>query len=652
MMYCDFKTVTNIIYKQLVKSSVKSYSTFINMLFDSYNASCRTSKFSDSETSKLRKGKRTPTSTWVEYYKTNDSSVMLGDISVILPLLLNKEQIQMSLYHLYCDDEYLSNEMRYSFGQKFSEQYSDDETLANLLYEVLLTAVIRHYEKNKGEETYHVVSCDEQVTEKPSVSENNFDKLFLNSEYISPCEHFCGRDEELQELHDLVKKKSKVMVVGVRSSGKSELVRAFIEKFGSEYDHIGYYNYTVEKSDGIRPQNLWNIIFRINGSSANLDSDDSEYRKNLLLLSSIGRKALIVIDNFNVSADYDKQLPDIMRLKCDVIFISHMNHDEMTVYKVRDFRRFSDAYALIKCYYPFELNDRKIESEIHRMASLTHRNPFLLNVCGKQLSKGVATPFSINSALCRKDYSSMKARISTKKDGQFQEKANYHELLAKIADLSKLTDTEKYVLSYMRFIPVTGVAKLLFAELIALNDINVIENLIDTGLIQEDKGGTVSLPSIVCDLVESDIPVKQEEFVPFAKRFFALKADSAPKTVLSEIADKISVGEYMDMYESDPFMSAHTVYRFNYKIGDVVAMYLIISVLSAYRDPDDPVKMSLYNADREILFRELDKIEGGDLLKEEVDMVDERLHSGIPLPHSRKIHISAEDAELLGLDEE
>lgn len=118
------------------------------------------------------------------------------------------------------------------------------------------------------------------------------------------------------------------MVVGVRSIGKSELVRAFIEKYGADYDHIGYYHYTVEQSSSVRPHSLWNIIYEINGTDVSFNNDD-EFKKNLTLLSSLGRKVLLVIDSFNVPASYDKNLVDIRRLKCDVIMLSYMNYDDM-----------------------------------------------------------------------------------------------------------------------------------------------------------------------------------------------------------------------------------------------------------------------------------------------------------------------------------
>lgn len=639
MMYCDFKTVTNALFDHVVKSSIKSFTTFINMLLVSFINEKKDSSFDTSQASKFKKGERIPSKDCVEYYKKKDRTALLVGISDINPMLADKETLHKFLYDLIIHDNTLSDEKRKATLEHHSQSYTDDTALADLICDALLLSMTRKYKKEQGEKDYHVVASAKVQESSACLTANDYSKLFANTEYVPPCEHFCGRDEELRELHDLVKRKSKVMVVGVRSIGKSELVRAFIEKYGSDYEHIGYYNYTIEQSNSVRPRSLWNIIYEINGTDVSFNNDD-EFKKNLTLLSSLGRKGLLVIDSFNVPASYDKNLVDIRRLKCDVIMISYMNYDDMTVYKVRDFRRYNDAYALIQSYYPFNIRDAKIESEVHRLVLLSHRNPFILSVCGKYLMKGVATLDTITTALVRKDYRFMKARISTVKNGEFQEKANYHELLARVANLAELSETDMYVLSYMRFMPKFGVAKLLFVKVINLDDINVIENLIDLGFIQEDNGGTISLPSIVCDIVGSDIPLKPEEFAPFAKRFFELNLSDAPKNVLSNIANNISAARYIGMYESDRFMAAHMLYQFNYKIGDYVTMFMLITTLSMFRDPDDPIQTGIYNSDKSILYKELDKLKDGEMLKAMTDREDERFHSGIPLPRHRTIEVT------------
>ena len=647
MMYCDFMTVTNALYDHIVKSSIKSFTTFINMLLVSFINEKKDSSFDTSQASKFKKGERIPSKSCVEYYKKKDRTALLAGISDINPMLADKETLHKFLYDLILNDNTLSDEKRKATLEHHSQSYTDDTALADLIYDALLLSMTRKYKKEQGEKDYHVVASAKAKSQNMCLAVTDLSRLFAKNDYEEPCDAFCGRDDELQELHTLVQKKSKVTVVGARAVGKSELVRAYIQKYSSEYNHIGYYHYNVSKTDSYRPKNIWLIISEINGRLVTDDAKQTEYDENLILLSTLGRKTLLVIDSFNVPADFDEHLTDILRLKCDVIIVSNMNYDNMTVYKLRDFRRFKDAYALIRFYYPFKLSD-SVEPEMRRLASLIHRNPFLLDVCGKHLAKGVVTPYSLTTALAGKDYRNMKARISTRKDGQFQEKANYHELLMKILNTNELTDIQKYVLSYMRFIPEEGIAKLLFCDLISLDDINIIEDLVERGILQEHKGGLIYLPSTIKDIVEAEIPVVKEQFAPFADKVYHLSPDAAPRAVLSQIADNMSAPMYMNMYEEDPFMAAHIEYQFNYKLGDVTGMYLIISALSGFRDINNPEHTRIYNADRKLLFDEFDKIEGAEHLKAEVDYVDKRLHSGVPLPHKRTIRISAEDAKALG----
>ena len=647
-MYCDFKTVTTVLFDHVVKSSIKSFTTFINMLLSTFVDEKQDSTFDNSQASKFKTGERIPSKSCVEFYKRKDNTLLLAGIESINPMLADKETLHKFLYDLILNDTTLSNEKRKATLDNHSQSYTNDDALANLIYDALLLAMTRKYKKEKGEKIYHVVSSEKVQSQNACLTVTDLSRLFVNSDYEEPCDSFCGRDEELQELHALVQKKSKVTVVGVKSVGKSELVRAYIKKYASDYEHIGYYHYNVSKSDSFRPRNLWHIISEVNGKLVYDDVSQTEYDENLILLSSLGRNALLVIDSFNVPADYDKKLTDIMRLKCDVILVSYMNYDNMTIYKLRDFRRFKDAYALIQFYYPFKLND-SVEPDIHRIASQVHRNPFLLDVCGKHLAKGLVTSSSLADALSRKDYHNMKALISTTKDGQFQKKANYHELLMRILNTNELSDVQKYVLSYMRFIPEEGIGKLLFANIISLEDINVIEELIARGILQEHKGGCIYLPSTVMDIIETEIPMVKEQFKAFADKVYHLDSDAAPRAVLSYIADGMSVPKYMEMYETDRFYAAHTEFQFNYKLGDVFGMYLLISALSAFRDPDYPEHTRIYNADRKLLFDEFDKIDGAEHLKLEVDLVDERLHSGLSLAHKKSYQFSEEEAKKSGL---
>lgn len=54
--------------------------------------------------------------------------------------------------------------------------------------------------------------------------------MIFDGEVPKPCKHFCGRDTELENLHELVNNHNKVFIHGVAGIGKSEFAKAYAEK--------------------------------------------------------------------------------------------------------------------------------------------------------------------------------------------------------------------------------------------------------------------------------------------------------------------------------------------------------------------------------------------------------------------------------------
>lgn len=54
--YCDFQSVTKLLYSGLIKSTIKSYNVMMSDLFGAYNAAERKQAFTSSELSRLGNG--------------------------------------------------------------------------------------------------------------------------------------------------------------------------------------------------------------------------------------------------------------------------------------------------------------------------------------------------------------------------------------------------------------------------------------------------------------------------------------------------------------------------------------------------------------------------------------------------------------------
>ena len=98
-MKCDFKTVNHV-----VKSSIKSFTTFINMLLSEFIDEKQDSSFDNSQASKFKTGERIPSKSCVEFYKKKDRTLLLAGIESISPMLADKETLHKFLYDLILND--------------------------------------------------------------------------------------------------------------------------------------------------------------------------------------------------------------------------------------------------------------------------------------------------------------------------------------------------------------------------------------------------------------------------------------------------------------------------------------------------------------------------------------------------------------------
>ena len=436
-MNCDIKTVIAILYKQLVSSSVNTYQALVDMLFKSYFNDPTSPEYDRSEPSKLNKGTRTLSSNITDFYVRKDKSVLLGDIKGMLKYILDKPQLHVSFFDLIINDPLISKPYKKQFALNHSREYSDDEHLAEVFYIAVTIAAYRPYYK-VDKYWYADYYYD---------TNSNSDGLFSKAKPQAPPKYFIGREKELGELHALMQSDGKVFLTGVAGVGKSELVRTYAQKYASEYAHIGYYNYN-EYRNGIA-----DMIANVLPNMAFIRSDiEALYEESLELLSAFGKNLLLIIDNYNVPADRDSNLPDLLELECDVIFISYSHYDDdFTVYDLTEFRTFRESYDLIKQFYPFDENDPDVKFKMHRLALITDKYPFSLELCARSMKRGTDTPDTCADALVG-GIKNMKARIPANKDRKPKTDTHYRhiESLFRKADL---TVTDKYVLSYMRFMP-------------------------------------------------------------------------------------------------------------------------------------------------------------------------------------------------------
>lgn len=550
-MQCNFINVTDILMQNMASSTTIYYNNLLNILFGSYLAETNLYEFDRPTATKLHKGIIRVTPEMSEFHLNADRSILCSDIKELLQYIFDKSNLYKELFELIQFDDSLSVSIRREILNRVTAQYTDDNSLINMIYEAVFVAVTRQYTNtNNG---YIAMSYSAMLSPVN-------DALFSNSEYVPPCKHFCGRDKELNELHSLVQENSTVIITGVAGIGKSELVRAYAKEHKKEYQYFGYYFYSGS---------LKEIIFNVVRDPVTADSDmNIRYQHNLELLSSLGENVLLIIDNFNVTPDDDESFDDICDLKCKVIFTSHIRFEDYATYELQAFRHVNDVKTLTKYFYQYKETEWKYLLQVYGNFGM---HTFCIELCAKAFTKGALTPKSLYKNLHSFKIKDFAEKLSAKKD-KHPKKKTYFDHIRELFNLLGLPERHKQVLRIMVFAPYFGFRKDFFAKIMNLKNMVIVEDLIDVGLLYENHWGRINIQSVVAEVVRSELETNNENCSDFLEIVRTLCLNESN---IIEVGDKTifqiasNVFRLMDFNDTDFKMRfTHDCFKFTERFGE------------------------------------------------------------------------------------
>ncbi|MBP3746339.1 MAG: hypothetical protein J6I47_02600, partial [Ruminococcus sp.] len=523
----------------------------VNTLFGTYLRDNNIYEFPDYTLTKLHKGSIGVSPELKDYYQDAAPDKMKENIKSALEYIFDKPNTYHELYRLIQYDDTLSSSMRRSILSSFSVDFTEDFALIDLIYESIYIAVTRLYYKDEGIVAAKYFYDDLVVVD---------DVLFKNSEYVPPCKHFCGRSKELDELHAVVSDNSTVIITGVAGIGKSELVRAYAKDHRKEYQYFGYYFYGGSLKD---------IIANVVHDALATESDlNSRYHRNLELLSSLGEKALLIIDNYNVTPDEDECFDDVCDLKCKVIFTSHMRFEDYATYELRAFRHADDVKTLTKYFYQYKEDEWKYLLQIYGVFDM---HTFCVELCAKAFTKGAFSPKTLYKNLRSFKIKDFAEKLSAKKD-KHPKKKTYFDHIRELFNLLGLPERHKQVLRIMVFAPVFGFRKDFLAKIMNLKNMMIVEDLIDVGLLYENYKGRVNIQSVVAEVVRSELETNNETCSDFIETVRALCLNegntimAGERTILQMVA---AVFWCMDFNDTDfQLRFVHDCFKFTEHIGE------------------------------------------------------------------------------------
>ncbi len=310
----------------------------------------------------------------------------------------------------------------------------------------------------------------------------------------APCRFFCGRDHEIAVLHEKLESSGKVFLSGIGGLGKSELAKAYAKHYRKDYTNILYIQYS-----GSLYRDILNLDF---ADDASADTEPERYQKHGRYLRSLNEDTLIVIDNFNTTAYEEKKLPEILRLKCRILFTTRSRFDDYTELQLTEMKNREDLFTLFSHYYSHSGWHKNI---ILKIIDSVHHHTMAVELSARLLQNGIIKPKELLQKLqAQKTGMDSVDQITFLKDNTVS-RETYRQHIHLLFSLCSLQDAQQYILRNMSLIPIFGIPASVFAQWLQLSDMNDVNKLVDMGLIARADGSRIYLHPLIQEECVTDL---------------------------------------------------------------------------------------------------------------------------------------------------
>lgn len=484
MRRVDFSTVINIIIENCrenmhtKKNRERAYSQLdlvCDMFYDFYTE-CDEVCFDNTSVSRWIKGNRPVPAAIVNYYRENGAE-NIGDYfqENCLKIVFDKVKLFNELITLVQNDYTLSEEKKNEILPANINDYSDYE-ICSFIGKVIFAAIDRPF-----------VPSDKSMLPTSAITVTEY---VFSAEVPSPCRYFCGRDNELDELHSVLQEHSKIFISGFAGIGKSEFAKAYAKKYKKEYKNVLYFNY---------PGSLKEMITDMDFVGDNVSDDEHTiFTKHIRFLKSLRSDSLIIIDNFNVASD--NFLSTLINYGCKMIFTTRSKIDCGHIFDLDVIKNVDELYQLVSKYYSYADENKAV---INELIEAVHHHTLSVEMIGKLLEKGLHSPEEILEHLRQNSADPESAdKIKISKDG-VNTRETYYNHIHSLFSLYLLDENYQSIMRNM--VLVDEVRIRYFAKLLELNDTNEINELCELGFIKNNHADLVSLHPMIRDIVLLDL---------------------------------------------------------------------------------------------------------------------------------------------------
>lgn len=491
MEYLDFSSVITLIRKyindertvmdKLLKEEVKiDQIHLLDQLFASFcdDADSLDYAFDNGQVCRWFNGQARISPRIISYYMDEENRELLSaDIEYnVLPLMYDSAMATQDVHTLLLQDTTISHEIK----NKLTASYPchSDRNKSDFLADILFFGIEREFRKR-------------DVNNKALLASGSFSPLMrdfiFGTKVPRPCRHFCGRDKEIESLHELLCSHGKVFLQGIAGIGKSELAKAYAKTYDKEYTNILYITYSGDLKNDIANLDFADDV----DDNETIDSRFSRHHRHLRKLRD---DSLLIIDNFNTISTKDSVLDVIMKYHCRILFTTRSRFDNYTSMNLEEISDTNALSNLMSCFY----SDAEINRPIlEQIIEAVHNHTLAVEMSARLLETGIMEPLLLLKKL-KEEKASLDATdtIGISKDGKSRT-ATYYDHIHTLFSLYQLSENETDIMRNLTLVPLTGVQNRVFANWLKLRDMNTVNALIEKGFIRALEQRMITLHPMI-----------------------------------------------------------------------------------------------------------------------------------------------------------
>ena len=481
----DFASVMAVLRRNIPDENFGNQTDFLHSLFLDVNMQPQSAiDFDQGQVCRWINGLARLSPNIISFYQDNlNQRKLVSSIKrVVLPLMPDSAMAAQELYDLVLQAPNVSPQKKMELTDGYT--FEDDNDEAIFIMEVLCLAMQLRFEKRDVRK--------KQLLTPGNLSPAVVDYIF-DTDIPRPCRWFLGREQELEQLHELLVDHSKVFLHGIPGIGKSELAKAYAKQYGKEYTNIIYVNY---------PGDLKQAVIDLDFADDMPDeSDESRFKRHNRFLRSLREDTLLIMDNFNVTASQDQFLDVMLKYRCRILFTTRSRYENHITQEVSELNP-DTLLELVGKFYP---DTEKKQDEINRLVELLHGHTFAVELTARLLANGMMKPKALLDKL-EKEKAALDAedKIGSTKDGR-NRKATYYDHIHSLFSLYKLSGAEQEILRCMTLIPAKGISSRRFAQWMAQSNMNTINDLMEMGFIHPKNDREILLHPMIREVAVEEL---------------------------------------------------------------------------------------------------------------------------------------------------